>query len=84
MNESISRAAGTIHGQEMAPEMMDVLITQCGRTPKQRTTLYTTAPRETRERSYCAVELSPVILSRAKRTARAGSARATAMTNGSG
>ncbi len=84
MNESISRAAGTIHGQEMAPEMMDALITQCGRTPKQRTTLYTTAPRETRERSYCAVELSPVILSRAKRTARAGSARATAMTNGSG
>ena len=55
MNESISRAAGTIHGQEMAPGMMDALITQCGRIPKQRTTLYATAPRDTRERSYRAV-----------------------------
>ena len=83
MNESISRAAGTIHGQEMAPAMMDALITQCGRIPKQRTTLYTAAPRESRERSYRALELSPVVLSPAERTARTGSARA-AVTNSSG
>ncbi|UCH49544.1 MAG: 5-amino-6-(D-ribitylamino)uracil--L-tyrosine 4-hydroxyphenyl transferase CofH [Betaproteobacteria bacterium] len=84
MNESISRAAGTLHGQEMAPGMMDALITKCGRIPKQRTTLYAMAPRELRERSYRAIELSPLILSRAKRTARAGSARAAAVNSSSG
>jgi FO synthase len=40
MNESISRAAGTLHGQEMAPERMDALIRSAGRVPAQRTTLY--------------------------------------------
>ena len=40
MNESITRAAGTIHGQEMLPERMEELINQIGRIPKQRDTLY--------------------------------------------
>ncbi|MCC7348511.1 MAG: 5-amino-6-(D-ribitylamino)uracil--L-tyrosine 4-hydroxyphenyl transferase CofH [Variibacter sp.] len=40
MNESISRAAGTQHGQEMPPARMEDLIRSCGRTPRQRTTLY--------------------------------------------
>jgi FO synthase len=40
MNESISRAAGTTHGEELAPEGMDALIRSCGRAPRQRTTLY--------------------------------------------
>src|SRR6266849_1510594 len=44
MNESISRAAGTEHGQELAPERMDALIASLGRTPRQRTTLYKDAP----------------------------------------
>ncbi|HVV60704.1 MAG TPA: 5-amino-6-(D-ribitylamino)uracil--L-tyrosine 4-hydroxyphenyl transferase CofH, partial [Pseudolabrys sp.] len=37
MNESISRAAGTEHGQEMPPEDMDRLIASTGRVPEQRT-----------------------------------------------
>ena len=40
MNESISRAAGAAHGQEMTPEMMEDLIYSAGRRPRQRTTLY--------------------------------------------
>jgi FO synthase len=40
MNESISRAAGTQHGQEMPPERMEALIRAAGRVPQQRTTLY--------------------------------------------
>ncbi|MEQ1806795.1 MAG: 5-amino-6-(D-ribitylamino)uracil--L-tyrosine 4-hydroxyphenyl transferase CofH, partial [Burkholderiaceae bacterium] len=40
MNESISRAAGTCHGQEMAPQQMDELIASIGRVAQQRSTLY--------------------------------------------
>jgi FO synthase len=40
MNESISRAAGASHGQEMPPERMEEAIRALGRTPRQRTTLY--------------------------------------------
>jgi FO synthase len=40
MNESISRAAGASHGQEMPPEGMEAAIRALGRTPRQRTTLY--------------------------------------------
>jgi FO synthase len=42
MNESISRAAGAEHGQEMPPEAMEDAIRALGRTPRQRTTLYGT------------------------------------------
>ena len=45
MNESISRAAGASHGQEMAPAMMENLIYSSGRTPRRRTTLYATSTR---------------------------------------
>jgi FO synthase len=40
MNESISRAAGAAHGQEMPPERMEEAIRALGRMPRQRTTLY--------------------------------------------
>jgi FO synthase len=40
MNESISRAAGAAHGQEMPPERMEAAIRARGREPRQRTTLY--------------------------------------------
>ncbi len=49
MNESISRAAGAAHGQEMPPERMEGAIREIGRTPRQRTTLYgTPGPERTR------------------------------------
>ncbi len=44
MNESISRAAGAAHGQEMPPERMEEAIRAIGRTPRQRTTLYGRSP----------------------------------------
>jgi FO synthase len=71
MNESISRAAGTRHGQEMAPERMDELIAACGRTPQQRTTLYDPAPPEQRIRSYAAEPLAPLVQTPPRKRARA-------------
>jgi FO synthase len=40
MNESITRAAGAVHGQEMSPARMEKTIRNIGRIPRQRTTLY--------------------------------------------
>jgi FO synthase len=40
MNESISRAAGSEHGQELGPEDMDAMARSIGRISQQRTTLY--------------------------------------------
>jgi FO synthase len=58
MNESISRAAGAAHGQELAPEGMEAAIRAIGRSPRQRTTLYGEAPAEQRERSFGAPPLA--------------------------
>jgi FO synthase len=52
MNESISRAAGSEHGQEMTPEQLEALILDNGRTPRQRTTLYGDASPERRAASF--------------------------------
>lgn len=60
MNESISRAAGTQHGQELAPGQMDALVRSLGRTPVQRTTRYAAAPAERREAAYRARPLLPI------------------------
>ena len=78
MNESISRAAGTCHGQEMPPQLMDELIASCGRIPEQRTTLYCQPPSERRELSYAAKELAPIVLPPAGKRARIGGGRAAA------
>jgi FO synthase len=40
MNESITRAAGAVHGQEMSPETLDALIRSIQREPRQRTARY--------------------------------------------
>jgi FO synthase len=58
MNESISRSAGSEHGQEMPPESMEALILANGRTPRQRTTLYADAPAERRTASFAAAPLA--------------------------
>jgi FO synthase len=62
MNESISKAAGTQHGQELPPEVMERLIRQCGRTPMQRSTRYGSVSDGQRSRSFCAPELLPIVL----------------------
>jgi FO synthase len=58
MNESISRAAGSTHGQEMPPERMEALIRSLGRTPRQRTTLYGDVSDERRRASFGAPPLA--------------------------
>jgi FO synthase len=58
MNESISRAAGAAHGQELPPEGMEEAIGAIGRTPRQRTTLYGEPPPEQVRRSFGAAPLS--------------------------
>jgi FO synthase len=77
MNESISRAAGTQHGQEMPPAAMDALIRAAGRVPVQRTTLYGSPPAAQSLRSYDAAPLEPPVESapsRNRAAARAGAA----------
>jgi len=67
MNEAIAHAAGTEHGQEMAPEQMDALIASIGRPAQQRNTLYGVAPDDRVAASYAAVELEPMCLTPAAR-----------------
>jgi FO synthase len=59
MNESISRAAGTQHGQEFPPAEINALIRSLGRTSRQRTTLYADAPLAQQHKSYAAPDLLP-------------------------
>jgi FO synthase len=40
MEESITRAAGATHGQEMTPAQLQDIAHAAGRVPRQRTTLY--------------------------------------------
>jgi len=61
MNESISRAAGTEHGQELPPEDMRDIILSLGRIPQQRDTLYRQVPQERQDAALNAMPLQPVI-----------------------
>jgi FO synthase len=61
MNESISRAAGADHGQELPPEAMEAAIRAVGRTPSQRTTLYGEVPAERTAASFGAPPLAEPI-----------------------
>jgi FO synthase len=59
MNESISRAAGTQHGEEMPPVEMERIIRDIGRVPRQRTTLYGPAREGQVVASFAAAPLAP-------------------------
>lgn len=61
MNESISRAAGSEHGQEFAPAAIEAAIRSIGRVPEMRTTLYIAASAERRATAMGAAPLSPMI-----------------------
>ncbi len=61
MNESISRAAGTQHGQEFSPEAMEGLIGSLGRVALQRNTLYRPVGNERKVVSFGAPELAPIV-----------------------
>jgi len=70
MNESITRAAGAVHGQEMPPEAMEATIRGLGREPRQRTTLYGDAAIERRAASFGAAPLIDPINTPARRWER--------------
>jgi FO synthase len=52
MDESITRAAGASHGQEMTPAQMEAVILSLGRRPRQRNTLYQAVPEERYRASF--------------------------------
>ncbi len=71
MNESISRAAGTQHGQELPPEDMEALIRSIGRIPEQRDTLYRPVEGGRRDASFNAPALTPVVQTAPRKTVAA-------------
>jgi FO synthase len=60
MNESITRAAGSGHGQEWEPALMEAQILAAGRRPRMRTTLYGDASAERRAVAFAAAPLAEV------------------------
>ncbi len=70
MNESITRAAGAVHGQEMPPESMEALICSLERRPRQRTTLYADASAARRATSFGAPPLAEPVNTPARRYER--------------
>ncbi len=58
MNESISRAAGADHGEELSPTRMRALVERLGRRSRQRTTLYGTPDPEQIKLSDCVPPLA--------------------------
>ena len=67
MNESITRAAGAEHGEELPPDRMEALIAELGRTSRIRTTLYGDAGTERHAAAHAAKELTPIKLEVAER-----------------
>ncbi len=61
MNESITRAAGTWHGQEWSPEMMENQIRAAGRAPRMRDTLYRDVSAQRYRASFVSTGLIDVI-----------------------
>lgn len=71
MNESITRAAGAAHGQELPPAAMRRLIEAAGCVPRQRTTLYGATPAERAALALAPPPLLPVAHATAPPPARA-------------
>ena len=67
MNESISRAAGTQHGQEMPPAAMEALILSIDRIARQRSTAYASVTDDIHARGMAAAELTPMVLTPPKK-----------------
>jgi FO synthase len=71
MNESITRAAGAAHGEEMPPHAMDAVAYGIGRPIRQRATLYGFPPESQQQRARQAAPLAPVVNRPAKEYERA-------------
>ena len=68
MDETITRSAGAIHGQEMRPERLESIIRGAGREPRMRTTLYGTPVLEQYNAAFGAPELLPKINAPSRKT----------------
>lgn len=62
MNESITRAAGAAHGEELSVDIMEEMIRELARTPRVRNTLYETVSADRVETARQAVALSGIVL----------------------
>ena len=62
MDETITRSAGAVHGQEMTPARMESIIRSIGRVPRQRTTVYGEAPEERYAASFAPRCEAPAII----------------------
>ena len=71
MNETITRAAGASHGQEMDPYRMEDIIRSNGRVPDQRSTAYGDVADERTRVSFQAAPLEDVRFTPAKEYERA-------------
>jgi FO synthase len=60
MNESITRAAGSSHGQEWSPQRIEMLLAGMGRRARMRTTLYADVPAGRRRAAFDASPLAQV------------------------
>ena len=67
MNESITRAAGAEHGEELPPDAMERLIASLGRKSRIRTTTYGDAGTERHHAAHNAKALEPIQLEVAER-----------------
>jgi FO synthase len=61
MNESITRAAGTVHGQEWSPQIMEAQIRAAQRQPRMRDTLYRDVSEDRHSASFSAAKLHEVV-----------------------
>lgn len=61
MNESITRAAGAVHGEEISPGEMEQMISKMGRVARQRSTLYGEVQDDRRDASFGAGPLVEIV-----------------------
>ncbi|MFZ8898300.1 MAG: 5-amino-6-(D-ribitylamino)uracil--L-tyrosine 4-hydroxyphenyl transferase CofH [Alphaproteobacteria bacterium] len=71
MNESITRAAGAAHGEEMPPHAMEAIAYGIGRPIRQRSTLYGFPTESQQQRARQAAPLAPIVNRAAKEYERA-------------
>ncbi|MGK0499112.1 MAG: FO synthase [Oceanicoccus sp.] len=82
MNETITRAAGSEHGQEYSPEEMQRLIKLAGREPRHRTTDYSDVTSERMTAAGKAEPLQQVVNTPAKKYERKERKTSTLIANG--
>lgn len=82
MNETITRAAGAAHGQEMPPAAMEAMIAGAGRPARQRATDYGAIGNERRATSFDAAPLAEIVNTPAGKFERGRPAEAAATAAG--